>query len=338
MDSNTNPIKLIVLDIDGTLLNSKLEVSARTERAIKAAIAEGVEVVLATGKTRHAGAHLVERLGLTSPGIYVQGVIIYEPDGKIRFQQALDPAVARQAITFGEDRGFQFIAYHGDRVMVRKVTPEVVDGMVKYHEPMPEAVGPLQNLLDSVPVNKLLAVGDAKLVKALRWQLNAQLNGSVKLVQAAIPTMVEILPPGASKGAALRALMKNMQIPAEQVMAMGDAENDIEMLQVAGLGVAVGNAEQKLKDVAKEIVASHDEDGVAEAIERFVLKRKLDEPVPDTAVRVVDTVAAPADPNADKPEAPPAAEASAEPKPAVTAEAPTEPKSEPVASTEEPKP
>jgi Cof subfamily protein (haloacid dehalogenase superfamily) len=322
MESNTNPIKLIVLDIDGTLLNSKLEISARTERAIKAAMAEGVEVVLATGKTRHAGVHLVERLGLTSPGIYVQGVVIYEADGRIRYQQTLDPAIARQAITFGEDRGYQFIAYNGDRVMVRRQTPEVIDGMVKYHEPMPEAVGPLQNLLDSIPINKLLAVGDVQAIKALRWQLNAQLNGSVKLTQAAIPTMLEILPPGASKGAALRVLLKNMQLPAAQVMAIGDAENDIEMLQVAGLGVAMGNAEQKLKDVAKEIVASHDEDGVAEAIERFVLRRKLDEPVPDTAVRVVDTVVAPADPNADKPAAPPAAEA---------------PKSEPVASSEEPK-
>jgi Cof subfamily protein (haloacid dehalogenase superfamily) len=305
-----HPIKLVALDIDGTLLNSKLELSERTERVLKAAIAEGVQVVLATGKTRNAGVKLTETLGLNAPGIYMQGVLIYDTDGKIMYQQALDPAIARQVITFAEDRGFQIIAYSGTRILVRKNTPEMNDAIVKYHEPAPETVGALQNVLDSLPINKLMAVGDPRGITALRWHLGTQLGGSCRLMQAGLSNMLEILPPGASKGAALKVLLKSLQIPGENAMAMGDAENDIETLKNVGLGVAVGNADPRLKEVAKFVVGTNDEDGVAEAIERFVLKRKLDAPKAAEPEKMIDVPAAPADAKPEaKPESKPEAQA-----------------------------
>ncbi|MFO7323300.1 MAG: HAD family hydrolase [Chloroflexota bacterium] len=285
-------IRLIVLDIDGTLLNSQLELSERNERALRAALEAGVQISLATGKTASAGAKLVERLGLSSPNIYLQGTAIFEADGSIRYQQTLDPAVARQVITYIEDRGFELIAYSGTRMMVPRVNQEVIDGIMRYHEPMPEVVGPIQNLLDNIALNKLMIVGPGpREIKALRWQLQAQLDGRCRLMQAGIPEMVEVLPPGASKGAALRIMLRNMGINPANVMAMGDAENDIEMLQVAGLGVAVGNASEALKAAADEVVAPNDDDGVAEAIERFVLKRSLEEPKPEVAPQAVETAA-----------------------------------------------
>src|SRR5690606_39931801 len=92
-------IRLIVLDIDGTLLNSQLELSERNERALRAALEAGVQISLATGKTASAGAKLVERLGLSSPNIYLQGTAIFEADGSIRYQQTLDPAVRSEEHT-----------------------------------------------------------------------------------------------------------------------------------------------------------------------------------------------------------------------------------------------
>lgn len=284
----TDPqIKLIVLDIDGTLLNSQLELSERNEKALKAALAEGVQIVLATGKTRNAGLKIADRLGMTTPGIYLQGLTIYEPDGTISYQQTLDEAVARQVLTFGTDRGFKFIAYSGTRMMLPRRDPEVMDGLMRYHEPEPEIVGPLVNLVGRIPLNKLMAIGEPRAITALRWQLEAQLNGAARLMQAGIPSMLEILPPGASKGAALRHLLGSLKIAPEQVMAMGDAENDIEMLQVAGLGVAIGNATAALKKVAKHVAPTNDEDGVADSIERFVIKRKLDAPVSESAEKMI---------------------------------------------------
>ncbi|MBZ0295868.1 MAG: HAD family hydrolase [Anaerolineae bacterium] len=280
----TDAIKLIVVDLDGTLLNSQHELSERNEKALKAASEQGVKVILATGKTRASALSVIARLGLETPGIYLQGLAVYAGDGSLRHQSTLDPAIARQVITFAEDRGYTMVAYSGTRMMVRKRDQNSAI-LVRYGEPEPEVVGPLQNILDDTPINKVLAVSgdDGKRINALRWQLSMQIGGAARLMQAGLPDMLEILPPGASKGAALRTLIKEMNIPASQVMAIGDGENDIEMLQIAGIGVAVGNALKPVQEAANHIVESNDKDGVAEAIERFVLKATEAEEKPDAS-------------------------------------------------------
>jgi len=271
-------IKLIAIDVDGTLLNSKQEMTPRVEKALRDAIDQGVMVVFATGKTRNAVQAHIKKLDLNAPGIFVQGLVAYDTDGKLIHNQTLEPRVARQVITFAEDRGFALLAYSGSRILAKTNNKELTESITKYHEMPPEVVGALQNLLIDTPINKLMAVGDAHGIKSLRWQLNAMIGSNCKLVQAAIPEMLEILPPQGSKGTALKVVCKHYKISADHVLAIGDAENDIEMIQYAGIGVAMGNAEQKVKDAAKYTVASHDEDGVAEAIERFVLKAK---PMPE---------------------------------------------------------
>lgn len=268
----SDTIQLIAVDLDGTLLNSRHELTPRTEAALKAAMARGVQVVLATGKTRASALSVIARLGLTTPGIFSQGLTVYNGDGTLRHQTALDPAVARRVITFAEDRGFTVIAYAGERLLVRARTPQTAI-LTDYGEPEPQAVGPLQNILDSVPVNKLVmtASGDVRRVRALRWQLGMQLDGAARLMQANVVQMLELLPPGASKGAALRALLRDLRVDPQRVLAIGDGENDVEMVQLAGVGVAVGNADAHLKAAADHVVATNDSDGVAEAVERFVL-------------------------------------------------------------------
>jgi Cof subfamily protein (haloacid dehalogenase superfamily) len=264
-------IKLVAVDVDGTLLNSKSELTQRTEAVLRKAVAQGVQIVLATGKTRHSTAHVIEKLNLNTHGIYLQGLAIYTGDGSIHWQQTLDPRLARQVITFAEDRGFTIIAYSGMRILVRSMNDIVKNALVKYHEPLPEAVGPLQNVLNDTPIHKLMVLGEPRAVKSLRWQLNLQLGSAGRVVQAGLPNMLEVLPPNASKGAALKMLLRDLRISPENVLAAGDAENDIEMIQLAGVGIAMGQAVQKVKDAADQVVASNDEDGFAEAIERFVL-------------------------------------------------------------------
>lgn len=275
----TTPIRLIAVDLDGTLLNSQHELTERTEKAIKAAMDKGVQIILATGKTRGSALSVIARLGLTFPGIYLQGLAIYNADGSLRHQTFLDKAIARRVITFAEDRGFTVVAYSGSRILTRKNNRDT-NILVQYGEPDVEAVGPLQNILDTTSINKVMAVkkGEFRAVSALRWQLNMQLDGAAKLVQAALPDMLEIVPQGGSKGAALKTLLKELQIPVENMLAIGDGENDIEMIQMAGVGVAMGNALAQVKNSADHVTATNDADGVAEAIERFVLK--VDEPAP----------------------------------------------------------
>ncbi|MFN8526992.1 MAG: Cof-type HAD-IIB family hydrolase [Anaerolineae bacterium] len=287
-------IKLIVVDIDGTLLNSRKELSERTEKALKAALAMGVQIAFATGKTHNSAKALFDKIAFKAPGIFTQGLTLYDAEGKVTQQHTLPSDVCRQAITFAEDRGFVMLAYSGGRILAKAHNQQLFDEMAQYHELL-EAVGPLQNVLNTAPINKLVAVGlDARSIKALRWQLNSVLGGSVRLVQAGINTMLEILPPGVSKGSALKLLTKDLRIPADSVMAIGDAENDIEMIQFAGWGVAMGQAEQNVKDAADFVAPSNDDDGVAVAIETFVLPDPVPPAVPVKAEAPVDAAAAPA--------------------------------------------
>ncbi len=264
-------VQLIVSDIDGTLLNSDHNLSERSIKALRAAHAQGVKIALATGKAAMAGKTIIEQVGIPMYGIYVQGLLLMNEDGRVFGQQSLHPDIARQVITYADERGFAIIAYGSDRLYARSITPQVRDYTVPYHEMLPEAVGALQNILWNTAIHKLSIIGEARAITGLRWQLNAQLNGKVRLMQAGLPEMLEVLPTGGGKGAALKTLLKELSIKPEHVLAIGDAENDIEMIQMAGVGVAVGNADDKTKAAAKHIVASNDLDGFAEAVERFVL-------------------------------------------------------------------
>lgn len=269
-------IKMIAVDLDGTLLNSKHQLSERNKKAIQKAIEKGVQVVIATGKTRFSAEALIEELNLTSPGVYSQGLLIYNGDGTVRTSTVMDKNILRRIITFAEDRGFGVLAYSDNRILTRRAD-EVAEKIAEYGEPVAESVGALQNILDTTQINKVILYGQESKVPSLRWQLSKQLDGQVHLTRAQVKGILEVLPSNTSKGKGVMRVMKDLNIPPENTLAIGDGENDIEMLQAVGTGVAVGNAVQALKDVAAQVVASNDNDGVAEAIEMFVTGKLEDE-------------------------------------------------------------
>ncbi len=281
--TNKRAIRLVVIDLDGTLLNHEHIVSPRVEQALTAALAQGVQIVLATGKTRTAGIPIIEQFGLTTPGIYVQGLVVYDPNGAVTHQLTLDPALVRQVITFVEDRGFSIAAYAEGRILSPRYSKSLEDELTLRHEVAPDVVGPLQNRLDTLKINKLIVWGEARAITGLRWQLNMQIGSAGRLIQPGIRETIELLPPGGSKAWALKQILKDMKIDAANVLAIGDGENDIEMLQLAGIGVAMGQSIQQVKDAADHVVASNEKDGVAEALEKFVLDTPLPELKPAAA-------------------------------------------------------
>ena len=273
MDIKRN-IKYIVIDLDGTLLNDKHEVSDRNKDTIKKAIAQGVKVIIATGKTRKSAEAILKDLNLDTPGVFVQGLLIYNADGTVRQEIKLDPVTARRAIQYSESQGFEVIAYSGDR-LVCKILDDSVEKIAEFGEPMPEAIGSLINHVDSVKMNKLIIVGGNKRkLKALRWQLDQQIGNKVGFTDGGVLTSLEILPKGANKGHGVKTLLRQLGAQPENVMGIGDAENDVEMLETVGFAVAVENAAEKTKAVADEVVSSNNDDGVAEAIERFILVKE----------------------------------------------------------------
>ena len=301
---HSTPIRLIATDIDGTLLTPEHELSPRVEQALRGAIAQGIHLVLATGKSRAAGLSIIEKLGIPSHGIFLQGLTLYDEAGKLVHEQTLDPDLVRRVVTIAEDRGFGIIAYSANRILVRRRAPDTDAVLIPFHEPAPEVVGPLQNLAGVLPLNKLLFVGEGAAISALRWQLGHLIGSAGRLMQAGWPNMLELLPPGASKGAMLGRLLDDLSLKPSEVMAIGDAENDLEMVQMAGIGVAMGNATQHLKDVADFVTASNDQDGVAVALEKYIpglAPATLAAPVEPEGATVMMPAIKPAAPAEDKP-------------------------------------
>lgn len=267
------PIDLIAVDLDGTLLNSKHRLSEENEQAIKRALARGVKVVVVTGKTYHSAKYLIEKLGLTTPGIYNQGLITALPDGTVTHQALLDATVAHDVITYAESHGFDVAMYSGNDIYVRVITDWFADLNRKFHEPMPQAVGSLQDKLATTRINKLLLLKEKHddAVIAMRKDLEVKLAGKARVLQPIFGDMMEILPPNTGKGTALKELLADLGVAPERALAIGDGENDIDMFQLVGLGIAMGNAWDIVKQSAKVVVGTNDEHGVAQAIEQFVL-------------------------------------------------------------------
>lgn len=262
----TPEIRLIAVDLDGTLLNNQHQMTPRTERALTAALARGVGVVIATGKTRAAAEEIIARLKLTTPGVYNQGLLVVDGDGSIPHQQLLDRDTAFEVIDLARAESIPTVIYNGLRLMAFG-RQDYLDILRRY-EPTLEVIAP--DAVDSMPINKLMLLDWADRLPALRARLNRMLGARVTLVQA-VAHSLEVLPPGASKGSGLKVVLDHLGIDPQNVMAIGDGENDLSMIEMAGVGVAMGNAYAGLKAAADYVTATNDEDGVALAVERYVL-------------------------------------------------------------------
>jgi hypothetical protein len=265
-------IKLVAIDLDGTLLNSQHELSARNEQALYQAMKEGVQIVLATGKTRYSALDLIRHLDLKSAGIYSQGLILYDGDGTVRFQHTMDDEVARQVIDYADLHEISLLVYSGMSLYTNQFTDDPTR-ITQYGEPEPIVEAKLCDIVGNVPINKLIFMDTPSTITKIRAELADQLAGRATVVQA-LEEMLEVMPNGISKGTAFRFLVDDIGLRQAETMAIGNAENDIEMIEAAGIGVAVENSMDSLKAVADVIVPSNDDDGVAVAIDRFVIQQQ----------------------------------------------------------------
>lgn len=261
LTSSVKSIKLIAIDVDGTLFDSRHTVTPRTRHAVRRAIDAGYLVVIATGKTRTGAALAIEQLALRTPGVYVQGLVLTEADGSIWHQELLAPPLVVAVAALARREQQALVAYSGHRI-ITTARNALTDQVIAYREPAPQIIRDYAQ----EPVNKFIFMAPSE---GLEAQLVTTFGAEVSLVRTQ-ESFLELMPANTSKGAGLARLLARERIAAEQVLAIGDGDNDIEMLQQAGIGVAMGNASPALKAVADVVVASHDEDGVAEAVERFL--------------------------------------------------------------------
>ena len=273
-DDGDREIKLIVTDVDGTLLDGKQALGAATERALRRASELGVSTVVATGKTRGPWARdLYARLGdvnANMPGLFIQGLVVCDGAGKVISSRTLESGKAKEILRFARTRGCVAVAFCNDRIVCATRNPWT-DKVLDYGEPVPVECGDLIAACDGLEINKILLFGEDEAVTRFRAEAAVVLADACDITTA-VPGMLEFLPKGASKGSAVRELCETMGIDAANVLAIGDGENDVEMLTFAGVGVAVGNASAAAKSVADVVLEeTNDQNAVAAAVEKYVL-------------------------------------------------------------------
>lgn len=265
--------KLIALDMDGTLLNSDKQISAENKAAIAAAREKGVVVVLASGRPLNGMKPQLEELGMTTEDDYV---LSYNAS---LVQKVKSEEVIRSQIITGSDAKFiaklaKELGVHVHAFSQEKglITPQL--NHYTDHESsitgMPITVIDFEELADDEQVMKAMMIDEPELISAAIKQLPTALYEQFTIVQSA-PFFLEFLNPNSNKGVGVKALADHLGITADEVICMGDAGNDWHMIKYAGLGVAMANATDDIKEIANYITVSNNDHGVAKVIEEFVL-------------------------------------------------------------------
>jgi Cof subfamily protein (haloacid dehalogenase superfamily) len=264
--------QLLALDIDGTIVANDLAVRPEVAAAIAAAQTRGARVTLATGRMYGSTLPYAKQLGIRDPLICYQGGMIRDPQTREIYEHTTMPGdLAAEAVELLCQAGIFVIAYVDERMCVARRTPEL-ETYLRWHPEEIEVVVAPDLAAHSVanPPTKLLFTAPAEVVEREMLRLAAHFGGRLAVIRSHA-IFGELTAPGISKGSALKTLAARLGIPREQVMAIGDHENDLPMIAWAGLGLAMGNAIPAVRDAADAIIPSVEEAGVAWAIERYLL-------------------------------------------------------------------
>ncbi len=261
--------KLLVVDLDGTARSRAFGITPGVRAAVAAARARGVRVTVATGRMWRSAAPWVAELGADPPVILYNGGQVFDfSTGRMLYARRLPRAAARSVLALvARDPALRPHVYLEDRVFAERAHPlsdaYAADDGLSY-----EVVPSLDALLGDDP-QKLLVIGEPERIRRLQRAVeDAALP--VHAVQSE-PVYLEILPRGVSKGSALVVMLEALGIAAEDTIAVGDNWNDLEMIETAGLGVAMGHAPEGVRACADFVCRTGDEEGVREVIERFIL-------------------------------------------------------------------
>ena len=272
-------IRMLVIDIDGTLLNPDGIISPATRAAVRAAQQAGILVTLATARRYCNTWQIADELGLHIPLILYDGAMIVEhPQGTILYRETLDAGIAQQAV--------DILVRHGAQPVVHPDTgldEQIWTGPAEFDNLWLEAYFTVfLDMVHRMPYAQL-CVGQPDPLRVVAFDSEetiasvspeiAALNCSWTSIKRGNYGSAElvVMRAGCSKASGMAALARHFDVPLKQVMALGDNNNDREMLRRAGWGVAMGQAPQAVKAAARAVTASNAEDGAALAIERYAL-------------------------------------------------------------------
>ena len=261
--------KLLALDIDGTLLNDKRELTDRTVEAIKRAIDSGVHVTLCTGRPIQGVKWLVESLGIKAPVITYNGAEIVDPaSGEILFKNQLLPSDAVKIAEYGRDRGVTLIIWSKGELYGYPMN-ERVDFYKQIALTEPKEATDIKGLAER-GITKIIWFDEIDRVNQFKTELNKSDFKSVTYVTSN-PRVLEFFNSKVSKRISMEKLADMLGVSRAETVAIGDGYNDVPMLEGAGLSIAMGNAPDDIKAMCHKVTLDNNSDGVAYAIEEYIL-------------------------------------------------------------------
>ena len=270
-------IRLIVSDMDDTLLTPKGDVSPRTLAALQAAIEAGALVTFASGRMVESATGWAHQLGVNAPLILYNGGLVYDLETKKTISRIeLPEEIARAVLKFGEEMGVYMQAYPGENyycVETNRFTENYANRVRVQACEIPKGQK-LSEWIDSGQM-KLLVIGDAEDMPPVLDAFRKKFPDCGVEFFMSRPMYLEAVAKEVNKGSALRALAESLDIAPDEILAFGDGENDITMLEYAGHSYAVANAREDVIEKAKFTAPSNAEDGVAQVIEKYLAEGKI---------------------------------------------------------------
>lgn len=270
--------RLVATDIDGTLLDSSSRLRPRVRKALDRARERGVKVIIATGRRLRATLHIAREAGIGGPLVLNNGALVYDPDtGETLDHRPIPVPTARRAIRLIQAYGLGATLYH-HVPEGPDIAYEIEGNDPLFREMLDRNQGSIQQVPDlsefcAQPPDKILAFGPEGKIRAICADLTAHLPDAQNLLalDGTGIWFAEVFSRSASKATGIQAVARRLGIKPSEVIALGDGFNDLEMIEYAGLGVAMGNAVPELKAIADLVTATNDEDGVAQVLEEYVL-------------------------------------------------------------------
>lgn len=263
-------IRMIVTDLDGTLVDAAYRISEENKKAVQAAAALGVPTVIATGRMHVSALNYAKELDVDAPIISYNGAMVRTTGGELLASSCLEPQVVERVLGYVFAKGWYVQSYAGDKLYYVEQTEaaRVYESASKVYG---EAIGRGGMLARTKDVPKLLVVVPAEEIDDAIRDLRNRFRNEADAMQSN-PTYIEVVRPGVSKARAMLNLAEQKGIRPDEIMALGDSGNDIEMIRAAGLGVAMGNALPAVKEAANEIAPRCEENGFAASVRKYVLE------------------------------------------------------------------
>ena len=268
--------KLLAINLDGTLVTDDKQLTNRTIETIKKASEKGVKIMISSARAFYRLEKYIDALDLRKEGQYTicfNGAMIVENAiGNIVFSKNLEEDEVKEIIELGKKLEVPMMLYAKQMNFVEQI-PEILANN-KAYKGVNFKIEKFENNDYSKEENyvyRIAFIDKSEKIMDIRNKIPKEIIEKYEITSS-VPEYIEFVKKGIKKSEAIKFIMEKYQIKQEEVMAMGDGENDIEMLKFAGLGVAMENASEDVKKVANVVTTSNNEDGVANAIEKYILK------------------------------------------------------------------